>query len=203
MGTLAGTGKITTVYLMRHGQTAYNVEDRLRGRADLPLTTKGQAQAKALGQLFADVALGRVLASPLQRAIKTAAPVAHATGLFVEPVDGFIDRDYGAWTGEERVEVKRLFGSIEAAPGVEAWDKLRRRVLEAFNSVLATSCGPAIAIVAHDATNRALIATLVDSLFGKPGEIPQHNGCWSRLEFVEGRWTLPVLNAVPGDGRCP
>lgn len=203
MTTATQTSRVTTAYVMRHGQTAYNVEDRLRGRADIPLTAKGRAQAEALGRLFTGVALTRVLASPLRRAIETAIPIARTAGLHVETIDGLIDRDYGAWTGEERREVKQLFGSVDAAPGVEPWDALRRRVVDAFETLLSTSRGPAIAIVAHDATNRALIAALVADSGVKPGDIPQHNGCWNRLEWHEGRWTLAVLNALPGDGQTP
>ena len=111
--------RVTTVYLMRHGQTAYNVDDRLRGRADLELTDTGHAQADALGRLFAGIALSRVVSSPLRRALDTARPLATVAGLNVEPDDQFNDRDYGKWTGVSRSEVIQRFGSIDAAPGVE------------------------------------------------------------------------------------
>lgn len=84
---------------MRHGQTAFNVDDRLRGRADLALNDTGYAQAQNLANLFADVKLSRVMTSPLQRAAHTAQPTAAATGLAVETSDGLNDRDYGPWTG--------------------------------------------------------------------------------------------------------
>lgn len=194
---------VVTVYLLRHGQTAYNVADRLRGRADPQLNEQGRAQADALGQLFTGVTLSRVLASPLQRAIQTAEPLARASGLQVEAIQAFNDRDYGPWTGSDRSEVQRRFGSIDAAPGVEPWGTLSRRVGQAFDQLLTTSAGPAIAMVGHDATNRALLAAL-DVIPGvAPGDITQDNGCWNCLQWRNGRWQLTVLNAVPGDGRLP
>ena len=196
--------RVTTVFLLRHGQTAYNVAGRLRGRAAGPeLTAQGHAQADALGRLFAGVALSRVLASPLQRAVKTAEPLAHAAGLPVETVDALNDRDYGPWTGHDRGEVEQRFGSVDAAPGVESWNALRHRMRQAFDLLLATSAGPAIALVGHDATHRALLADLIASLDPNRDDIPQDNGCWNRLEWHEGHWRLAVLNAKPGDGQRP
>ncbi|HEU4855041.1 MAG TPA: histidine phosphatase family protein [Nitrosospira sp.] len=203
MNTNDPSQRVTTVYLLRHGQTTYNISSRLRGRADLELTATGRVQAEALGQLFAGIVLSRAVSSPLQRALKTAEPVARAAGLRVETMDGLNDRDYGEWTGVERSEVLRRFGTIDAAPGVEPWDALCQRVKQAFDSLLATSSGPAIAIVGHDATNRALLAGLIPKLSKAPEDIPQANGCWNRIEWNCGHWMLTVLNATPGDGQHP
>lgn len=195
--------QVTTVYLMRHGRTAHNVSDRLRGRNDLELDDVGRSQGEALGELFAEVALSRVLASPLQRAVHTAEPVARAAGLNVESIEGLNDRDYGEWTGVERAEVIERFGSIEAAPGVETWDALSARVAQAFDDVVAESSGGAIAIVGHDASNRALLAMLAPGLAASPEDISQSNGCWNCLQWDAGDWTVSVLDASPGDGRYP
>ncbi|MES1956308.1 histidine phosphatase family protein [Salinisphaera hydrothermalis] len=194
---------VTTVYLMRHGRTAHNVSDRLRGRNDLELDETGRTQAEALGTLFAEVSLSRVLSSPLQRAVHTAEPVARAVGLQVEPVEGLNDRDYGEWTGVERSEVIDRYGSVEAAPGVETWEALGERVTRAFDELLAESVGGAIAIVGHDASNRALLANLAPALAITPEDIPQSNGCWNCLQRDVGGWTVTVLDAIPGDGRYP
>lgn len=75
MGTPDPARHVATVFLLRHGQTAYNIAGRLRGRADPELTAQGHAQADALGRLFTGIALSRVLASPLQRAVHTAQPL--------------------------------------------------------------------------------------------------------------------------------
>lgn len=193
--------RVLTVFLLRHGQTAYNVAGRLRGRADPQLDEQGRAQADALGRLFAGVALSRVLASPLQRAVETAEPLARAVGLSVEVMDALNDRDYGPWTGSDRGEVQQRFGSIDAAPGVEPWHALCERVHQAFDGLLETSAGPAIALVGHDATNRALLEVLGAAANRSPGDIAQDNGCWNCLQWRSGRWELTVLNALPGDGQ--
>lgn len=83
------------------------------------LDNTGMKQAEALGTLFANVAWARVIASPLQRARQTAAPIARAVGVELEAMDGFNDRDYGQWAGEVRRDIEARFGSIDQAPGVE------------------------------------------------------------------------------------
>ena len=203
MNANAEINGVATVYLMRHGRTAHNVSDRLRGRNDLDLDDTGRAQAEALGALFAEVNLSRVLASPLKRAVHTAEAVACAVGLRVEPVEGLNDRDYGEWTGVERSEVIDRYGSIEAAPGVESWEALSARVTQAFDDLVAESVGAAIAIVGHDASNRALLASLAPDLASNPEDIPQSNGCWNCLQRDTGGWSVTVLDATPGDGRYP
>lgn len=203
MNADASINEVTTVYLMRHGRTAHNVSDRLRGRHDLELDDTGRAQAETLGTLFAEVSLSRVLASPLQRAVHTAEPVARAAGLHVETVEGLNDRDYGEWTGVERSEVIDRYGSIDAAPGVESWEELSARVTQAFDEVVAESDGAAIVIVGHDASNRALLAALAPGLATSPEDIPQSNGCWNCLQRDTGGWMVTVLDATPGDGRYP
>ncbi|CAM5214241.1 MULTISPECIES: histidine phosphatase family protein [Alcaligenaceae] len=195
--------RVTKLYLIRHGQTAYNRDDRLRGHADPELTDLGYEQAEALGRIFAGVMLSRVVSSPLRRALDTARPIACAAGVPVEMDDDLNDRDYGRWTGASRAAVLQQFGSVDAAPGVEPWDTLCGRVMRAFWSMLETSTGPAFAMVGHDATNRVLLTGLVNELKGKAGRIHQDNGCWNRLDWNGHRWVLAVLNAVPQDHQHP
>lgn len=88
------------IVLVRHGETEANRERLALGRADPPLTARGEAQAAALA-----VALGgfagtegiRVVSSPLARARTTAAPIAAAVGVDVEVESRLVELDYGEW----------------------------------------------------------------------------------------------------------
>jgi broad specificity phosphatase PhoE len=73
--------------LVRHGQSRANAAGLLIGRADSPLTGLGHQQAVALGEVLASrgVAAGRILTSPLQRAMKTAQVIAAAYASVIEP----------------------------------------------------------------------------------------------------------------------
>ncbi len=91
---------MTTVLLVRHGQTAWNRNARFRGQADVPLDSHGVMQAEAVGQRVAQVwQIGALYASPLRRTLQTAAAIARASGLRTAIHDGLLDIDYGDLAG--------------------------------------------------------------------------------------------------------
>ena len=120
------------VFLIRHGETALNAAGLLRGQLDVPLNATGEAQAAALGRVFAGVPLSTVVSSPLSRAADTARSVATATPAPLRFDDRLRDRFYGEWAGYSLEHVKARFGSIDSAPFVESWSLLQERTEEAF-----------------------------------------------------------------------
>jgi glucosyl-3-phosphoglycerate phosphatase len=196
------SGAVTTVYLIRHGRTDLNARGLLRGRIDPPLDEVGRAEADRLAALFAATMLDVVLTSPLQRAVQTATPLAASTNAPLEPVAAFVDRDYGPWNGRPRAEVERRYGSLDYASGVEAQLAVERRVLAGLQAAADQHAGRAVAIVAHEAVNRALLAR-VGGRLGDPELVPQRTGCWNRLRQAGGRWRVLVIDALPGDGHHP
>lgn len=184
------------VYLVRHGRTTLNADGRLRGRLDPPLDDVGLAEADALGEMFSQMDVATVVSSPLARATQTAGHIASSCGLRVDVDDRLADRDYGEWAGARPESLVCSFGSVDAAPGVEPLGTLAARATAAV-AARAPRCGePAVVIVAHDAVNRAILSTLVPTL-GTPAHIPQRTGCWNRLELADGRWSAPVVDALP------
>lgn len=191
------------VLLVRHGRTGLNAGGQLRGRIDVPLDEVGFAEAERLGELFAGVELAAVVSSPLRRSVATARAVADRRGLRVETDAGLADRDWGPWAGHLESEVEERFGAADAAPGVEPAGQFLHRIVEAAERLTdrAAHGGPVMA-VAHDVVNRTLLAHLVFE--GRdPASIPQRTGCWNLLLRQGGRWSAPVVDAVPGDGRHP
>jgi broad specificity phosphatase PhoE len=83
------------LYLARHGQTPINARNGLQGHIDMPLNENGLGHAAALGAYFRDKTLAGIWASPLQRAQKTAAPVAKQHGLPLQTDPDLIEVDYG------------------------------------------------------------------------------------------------------------
>lgn len=97
-----------TFYITRHGQTEYNVQGLAQGWCDSPLTEKGIAQAKALGEGLSDVAFAAVYSSTSKRAIDTAKNV-------IGDVDIEIQTD-------DRLK-EMHFGSLEEQPNEWLWHK--------------------------------------------------------------------------------
>ena len=81
----------TKIILIRHGQTEWNLLDKLRGRSEIELDDTGMKQAQATAEHIATWQVSAVYSSPLQRAMTTAQIVAQRFGLEVEKLPGVID----------------------------------------------------------------------------------------------------------------
>ena len=196
----AGSGP-TLVYLARHGRTALNAAGALRGHIDVPLDEVGRRQARRLGVVLGAKNPSRVVASPLQRAVETARPVASAAGLEVTLDERLTDRGYGQWAGVSAEAVVAQWGSLDDAPGVEPVADVRDRALQALTEIVGRATGAAVVVVAHDAVNRIVLATL-DPALGAPDDVPQGTGCFNTLEYQHG-WTVVKVNQIPAGDDLP
>jgi broad specificity phosphatase PhoE len=192
----AGLFGRTLVYLVRHGQTPLNESDVLRGLADPPLNETGRRQAERLGAALGPRGLAAVAASPLLRARQTAQPAAERAGLEVAVDDCLLDRDYGPWTGISRESVTDRWGSVDRAPGVEPRSAVRDRAVPGLTGIARRHPGGIVVVVSHDAVNREVLAAF-DAGLGDPDTIPQDNGCYNTLEWLDGRWAVLGVNELP------
>jgi len=99
------------VFLIRHGQTEWNVERRFRGRCNISLSKQGVEQAHRTAEALSNLHPAALLSSPLKRCLQTAEPLADRFGLTIEPTEGLNDADFGDWSGLSRDEVKRRWSS--------------------------------------------------------------------------------------------
>ncbi|TYP77534.1 putative phosphoglycerate mutase/uncharacterized phosphatase [Paenibacillus methanolicus] len=83
------------LYVVRHGQTEWNAQNRVCGRTDIPLTAKGEEQARAIAASLADRHFDAIIASPLARARRTAEIIANARGVHITKDDRLIEQHYG------------------------------------------------------------------------------------------------------------
>lgn len=184
---------VSTVYLARHGRTAFNAEDRMRGLSDPPLDEVGRAEAQKLAAALADTGGAIVVSSPLQRAVATAQSIADAAGVPATVDIRLNDRDYGPHTGERRADVIARYGSIDNAPGVEPLEAVRHRALAAFTALVDEHDGGPLILVSHDAFNRALLGQLDTTLT----DAPQRTACWNKLSRVDGVWRVEAYDQKP------
>ncbi|MBI3158326.1 MAG: histidine phosphatase family protein [Chloroflexi bacterium] len=97
---------MTTLYLVRHGENDYVKKGKLAGRLPgIHLNDKGRAQAAALAAWFKEKPVKAVYASPLERTLETAAPIAAALGLKIIERPGLLEMEIGDWTDKS---LKRL-----------------------------------------------------------------------------------------------
>lgn len=150
----------TELYLVRHGQTAGNVNRLFIGATDIPLDETGEHQAVELGQRFSGIELHDILTSPLQRARRTAEAIGTVTGHSPVVVPGLSEMDFGAAEGlsfqqviEQFPELRDDLGSISnldlSFPGGESRRGFVERVTTAFLGIIERYEGKKVAAVAH------------------------------------------------------
>ena len=117
------------VYLARHGETAWTLSGQHTGRTDLPLTERGELQARALGERLRGSVFAKVLTSPSQRAVRTCALAGFGADAEIDP--DLAEWDYGDYEGRRTAEILterpdwRLFR--DGAPGGEMPEQIGAR----------------------------------------------------------------------------
>lgn len=168
------------LYLLRHGQTEFNVKKLVQGRCDSPLTYLGRKQAGMAAAWLKghDIVPDKVVSSPLDRAMDTAQLV--ATELLgpdaaVEPCEGIIERSYGSF--EE--------GPHDALP-TDVWDPgedlvpfggegskaLQERMVAALTNLISAEGIETLLAVSHGSASRQFIKAAAQEDFELPAKLP-------------------------------
>jgi len=173
---------MANIYLIRHGQSAYNTERRWAGHADPPLTDRGREQAKAACGKLKDMDFTAVTSSSLQRARETASIIAQYLHIELLPsIPDFNERHAGDISGLTSNEIDERFpgfldgwrrGEIVEIPGGEPWNKFLNRVQSGLETL--SNLPGRILIVVHEGVLR-----VAEYLAGKD-QIKHDN--------LEGRW---------------
>ncbi|HEX4612031.1 MAG TPA: histidine phosphatase family protein [Urbifossiella sp.] len=122
------THTLPTVYLARHGETAWSKSGQHTGRTDIPLTPKGEADAAKIGTRLAGISFAHVFSSPLQRARRTA----ELAGFAPVPEPDLLEWDYGECEGLKTAQIREtrpewdLFR--DGAPGGESVEAICARI---------------------------------------------------------------------------
>lgn len=194
----------TRLYLIRHGESTWNVERRYIGASDPPLSIQGRQQAERTAEALRGVSLHAVYASPLARALETAMFLARAHGLDVIPVADFREYSAGVWESLTLVEIEERYGellqrwyadpSVVRIPGGETLEEMRSRVLPSLHGIVRAHPDEGIAVVAHGGVNRAVILTVLGVPLSSFWRIRQDNACINLLEFNGSHARVLIMN---------
>ena len=164
-------------YLIRHGQTSWNGENRIQGRSDLPLSPLGEEQAKRVGAFFASRHLTGIYTSHLTRSQQTAEAIARGNGHGVQPIvePGLAEIHLGAWEGLTPEEVDqryqgayqqwRMRPSAVSIPDAEPLETFRQRVRESLERIAASVGDGEYAVVSHGGVIAAVLADTLGADF--------------------------------------
>lgn len=170
---------VRNLYLMRHGQSEFNVQQRIGG--DSALTAKGREQAQALTRQFKGVNIPYVFSSTRRRALETAAPLLadHPESVHIT-LPEFDEIDAGVFDGMTYGEIRQKAPAEYMArqqnkygyvyPGGEGYISLKERVDRGFRKALFISgAAPGIAVIGHQAINRMILSLF---LFRRDDAVP-------------------------------
>lgn len=158
------------IYLARHGETAWSVSGQHTGRADIPLTERGEQNARSLGTRLQGLVFVKVLTSPLQRAKRTCELAGFGSLAEIDP--DLVEWDYGQYEGKRTAEIRQarpdwnLFG--DGCPAGETPDAISARADRVIGRIRA--CAGDVLIFAHGDFLRILAVRWV----GLPAIEAQH-----------------------------
>jgi probable phosphoglycerate mutase len=204
---VSGSEKMTTFYIIRHGETDWNLSGRWQGHTDVPLNALGRAQARRLAErLRAEhLRFDAIYSSDLLRAWETAQALATALGSVPRPLVELREIDVGAWSGLTRAEVlardpdliARLESGEDAPRGGsgERFADLYQRVVGAVERLAAAEPGGRLALVTHGGTIRALLLHAArDKTNALPRRLHIGNTSISVLICDRSGWSFGAIN---------
>jgi len=201
-GRRAANSSSCRIYVVRHGTTRMNLENRYRGRREIPLDGQGWADARRAGERLAGADLSAVYCGPLRRTIDTAYVIAKkAGGVPVYPLPGLVNLDYGAWEGLTAREAMkrdprafRLYRDapeLATCPGGESLADAAERAMMALDAIARQHVGESVAAVTHSVIVRLAVGKMTGRL-GPEWRFPLATGSITTVDAVDGALTVPL-----------
>lgn len=188
--------KKTMIYIVRHGETDWNITRRMQGATDIPLNEKGRKQAEAIAKHLATINLDAIYSSPLKRALETGKIIAayHKQTPFVVNT-ALIEKSFGVLEGRTREEYNNYHPSLKwenswsypdfRPPEGESLRDVHMRTKKFIRKILQSHRGEKIVLVAHGITIRLLIAAIVCTPIELLGMYETQNASLTILEHSD------------------
>ena len=195
----------TTLILLRHGETEWNLSGRWQGQAvDTDLSERGREQARIVARRLRAIPLHAIYSSDLKRAWDTARIVGDELGLQLVAEPGLRESDIGAWTGLTWEEISTRFPDEIAAMhagqdvrrgGGESMSELNHRLAAAAEDIAAIHPGETVLLVSHGAALRSVVAHALDASLPQMQHIAiGGNTALSVLQVRAGKMRLVSYN---------
>ena len=191
--------------LIRHAQTEWNLDKRMQGQKDSPLTIAGQEQSRIWGEQLAAVSFDRILTSDLGRTVATSEWINRTLKLPLGKTSRLRELDWGAWTGRRIQDIKAEMpeelrrqegaGWEFCAPGGESRREAWLRSRNALEEASRKWPGETILTVTHEGVIKCLLYGLAKRKFlpQEPAMIESRHLHW--LEAGKMGLEIEGLNA--------
>jgi broad specificity phosphatase PhoE len=190
------------LYLIRHGETDWNVQGRCQGFSDSPLNDTGRRQAEAIARCLSNVNFEAIYSSTLKRAYETAHIIARYHGVSVSARDDLRELNQGDFEGLKLTElVEKHADFLERwfrdpadlkVPGGESLREMQARAWSTLQEIVDSHSEGNVAVVAHNLCNATLLCRIMKLDLTDFRRIHQDVAGISIVEFG-GRWPHPVV----------
>lgn len=195
----------TRLLLVRHGETQWNLDQRVQGHHDVPLTERGVEQAQRLASWLSGESIAAIYSSDLQRA-RTTADVLAGDRVPVTDDPRFREGRFGVFEGLTTPEIQARYpeefrlwreSAVEhRPPGGETLEDLLERCVAGARDALARHGGETIMIVAHGGPVRVLVCGLLGLEMRHYPQIRVENTSVTRIYYTARGPILAALNEV-------
>lgn len=192
--------------LVRHGQTEWNAGGRYQGQSNVALSDTGRKQARFLAERFPVRQLDAIYTSDLDRAKETAECVGKRLGLTVCPEKAFRELSFGDWEGLTYQEIssrwpgeaEKLFTAPDelVIPHGETFQDLQKRALDKIYSLYEKHIDQTVAVFAHGAINKTILAGLMHIPLHYLWSLRQDNTAVNILRLDDGYVMVELINST-------
>jgi probable phosphoglycerate mutase len=196
----------TQLIIVRHGQTQWNLKLIRQGHLDSPLTEKGVAQAKALGERLARETFTALYSSDLGRALQTAQMIAEATGHKIVTDARLRERHLGIFQGlngdeirekyPEEYRLHRTVGPTYVIPDGESVEQQVARNVEYLKEIAERHVGEKIVVVTHGGVLSGLFRHTFSIPFTAPRRFEFTNASLNVFNYEDGNWLLQTWGDI-------
>lgn len=185
---------MTSVCLLRHGETDWNALGKLQGKTDIPLNQNGVKQAEESRAYLKDFEWDLIITSPLKRAKSTAEIINQDLDLQLVEMEDFIERSFGEAEGLTKEERNTQFPKGNY-PNMETREELQKRIQIGIDKIRVNYSDKKVLLVAHGAVINAILTLFSDGQIGSDKTLLL-NACISNIEYVEEKWQVHDYNQV-------
>jgi len=162
----------SSLFLVRHGETEWNLSCRFQGQLDSPLTEKGVRQVQQLAEFFAKVQVGKMFSSPIGRALETARMIKRQQiKCRLEMDEHLKEISFGSFARSTREELEKIHPGLWESREKNKWEfrwlngESYADVYQRVGDFIADNAGDLVSgkaiIVAHETVNKVLIGRLL------------------------------------------
>ena len=194
----------TAIFLIRHGETAWNRGKIFRGKYDVELNENGRKQAGLAAGALQGRPIDAAYTSPLSRAAETARIALAGHDITARNHEGLLDMDYGDWTGIADSEVATRWPDEHnqwtttpheaRIPGGETLAEVSRRSLATLEEIAAKHDGQTVAVFAHRVVNKLLVMACLDLGLERFPFIIQGNCSINEMVRTPAGYVIQALN---------